>query len=661
MSLFVQTHAFSYHRFNDPTKKIVRDETEFWNLIGYLLRFPIVSYDCETSGTAWFRHARICGVSFSVWNPQGPGTLSWYIPCRHQTGERQLHPDIVMAGVRRILEAPHITKICHNRKFELHMAANEGIQFVGPCRDTMIEAHLYNENAPIGLKERAQIDLQDSAPRAHELILDGVLKERAKEARLGIKEYKDRVGYAQVPIDLLGQYACYDSHAALLLASFYDSKNVRQFFSSTYDTEIQLSEALFQMERNGLPIDVAYLNSLKERTAAVMATVAPQVFSALGGYTFNLGSDDELRDVLTRRLGLRLWKQTDGGKLAVDKEVLEHFADDHPACSLILEWRQASKINSTYTDSILDRLDADGILHGDVKQIGTNTGRTSSEKPNLQNFAGDSDKRALAFSGKKLEDGGVDPLSVKRGFKNRAEGWRRCYFDYSQIELRVLAEYSGDPTMIDVYLRREDIHKRTQMEVFNDPGKERRRHAKVINFGLSYCMSAAGFARQAKIPPHEAEAFMKVFFQKYPRIGPFREEFWAMCRKQGNQFHNLFGRPRRIPQLTNEEGWIRGRAERQAIGSLIQGTAAELTKISIVRIHNWEKQARSGLKLCSTIHDEISLDVRSEISLDVAREVKHMMEGFQNVFQKVPIETDAEYSDTNWAEKKPLFPKDKAA
>ena len=782
---YVQTYAFSTFRTKDPTKRIVRSEAEFCQVIRYLKQFPTIAYDCETSGTAWYQHAEICGVAFAVWSPESPNVpLSWYMPCRHRTGEPQLPPSLVMQGLKLLLEDPNIEKVCHNIKFERHMAHREGITFQGPLRDTMIEAYLYNENERIGLKHRALIDLGDDTPQKAEHLLGEVLSQRAREAKLGKKEYTNLAGYSQIPIDLCGYYACYDVDATLRLAKFYDQKQVRQFFHGIYTTEIALTEVLAEMERNGLPIDEEYLLNLKVQTTQAMEEIAPRVYATTG--EFNIASDAELRAVLLK-MGAHLTKTTAGKLFAVDKEVLEGLTPQLPVCSTILEYRQASKLASTYTDSILQRLDKDNTLHGDFKQLGTTTGRLSSEKPNLQNFAGDSDSRAIVYSGKKLEHGGVDPWSVKRAFVNRAEGWQRCYFDYclhpstrvqivgdypksiadvrpgdhvwgwadgkvvdakvtksetiqplpayrvtfsngatyvassdhnwpspppykgaepqktktefllkgmsvltckgtttvqliepvgempmhaittttgnyalagdvitcnSQIELRVLAQYSQDPTMIDVYAKGEDIHKRTSMEVFGSAEKSFRRLSKVINFGLSYMLGAPGLARQAKIHLEDAERHMANFFVKYPRIEPFRAEFFGQVRENNCQFTNIFGRPRRVPELASRDKWERLRAERQAIGSLIQGTAAELTKISLVRIHEWEKQNRTGLKLCSTIHDEISLDVKQDIAVEVGREVKRMMEDFHPQFSLVPIETDSETSDTNWSEKR---------
>ena len=653
--VFVQTFAFDYHRVEgaDPTKRIVRDVDEFWQVIRYVEQFPEAAYDTETSGLAWQHTARIVGFSLTVRNPQGPGTLSWYFPFRHQTGEKQLPGDVTLKGLRAILENTRLGKIVHHAKFERHMAWMEGIRILGPLRDVMIEAHLYDENFNIGLKDRITRDLGDTAARAHEIILSKLLTERAKHAGMGKEAYTDRYGYATIPISIAGTYACYDTDGTLRLADFYDKHNIRGFFSETYADELELSEMFFEMEQIGVPVDVGYLRHLQRITAAAQEQLAPQVFSALN-YKFNLGSDAELRDVLTQRMGLRLWKRTkQGDQFAVDKEVLESFAEDHPVCGLILEWRQANKIETTYTTGIIERLDANNILHGSFKSLGTNTGRTSSENPNMQNFAGDSDKRALAFSGKKLEDGGVDPWSVKRAFLcQRFPGWVRRFNDYSQIELRVLAHYSQDPVMLDVYATGEDIHNRTSMEVFGMLDKSMRRYAKVINFGLSYCLSSVGFARQAKIPEHEAEEHMRKFFERYSRIAPFREEFWSYVRQNNGCFRNLFGRPRRVPYINAQQGYMRGRGERQTIGALIQGTAGALMKKALIRINRWRKANSVEMLPCQLIHDDFQFDVHKSIADDVNREVVQMMEEFGDYFPNVPIEVDTESSETNWAEKK---------
>lgn len=275
----------------------------------------------------------------------------------------------------------------------------------------------------------------------------------------------------------------------------------------------------------------------------------------------------------------------------------------------------------------------------------------SCKTPNFQNISSDSDARAVKHTGKKLEDGGADPWSVRRAFLNRGPGWVRLLFDYSQIELRVLAHYSQDPVMVGAYLAGEDIHSRTSMEVFGTAEKSKRRMAKVINFGLSYCMTPVGFARQAKVSEEEAEGYFKKFFERYSGVTTFRQKFWGQVRRNNGGFCNLFGRPRRIFGMNAKSDYERGKAERQAIASIIQGTAAELTKESLVRIAREFSARQLDAHPVATIHDEIQIDCRVDDMPQVARLVKGCMENYPE-FAPIPILVDASWTTTNWSEKK---------
>lgn len=656
--MLVQSRAFQYHQNDDPQHVVVTDPDEFWRAIRWMEQHQQIAVDTETSGVDWARHARICGASVAACGPDGKPQC-FYFPIRHQTGERQLNPEMVMDGMRALLENPHVTKVLHNIKFDERMFLLDGVRILGPRRDTMIEAHFYDENSPLGLKERAATDLKD--PRAHvfDALLDRTLTRLAKEVGMKKEDYRSQFGYARIPIMLCGKYAAWDVDFTLRLADFYDAAGIRRFFARTYDTEMGLTEVLRDMEGAGLPVDVAYLADLSGTLGRELARLEPMIWSGFGGWRFNPASDAELVDALQNRLGASLTKRTKGYKLAVDAEVLDGLAVHHPVCRLVLAFREVQKLKSTYADGILSRLGWDGLLHADFQQVGTNTGRLSCRNPNMQNFSGDSDDRAKAHSGKKLKEGGIDPWSIKRAFVNRGPEWVRVYWDYSQIELRVMAFYSQDPVMVEAYLKGEDIHSRTAMEVFGAADEEFRRLAKVINFGLSYCMSAQGYSRNTGVPEEQAAQHLARFFARYHGIETFRTAFWQQCRRDGNAFLNLFGRPRRIPDLSAQEGWRRGRAERQAIGSLIQGSAAELTKESLVRIHRWEQRHRSGLLLVNTIHDEVSPDVPAKSARDVIRAITPLMEGYP-MFHPIPILTDVKYSTTNWAEKRSL-PKEWAA
>jgi len=377
-----------------------------------------------------------------------------------------------------------------------------------------------------------------------------------------------------------------------------------------------------------------------------------QIQSMLGGRRIHLGSDDEVRQLLLG-LGCQLTKRTRAKALSVDREVLDFFSDHHPVIPLLKEWREAEKIRSTYTNSILIRLDSKNILHADFQQVGTNTGRLSCREPNFQNQPNDSDERAIKFSGKKLEHGGYDPWSVRRAFGTRGKGWVRQYWDYSQIELRVLAYYSRDPVMVDAYLNGEDIHSRTSQEVFETTEKSMRRVAKIINFGLSYCMTDVGLSRQAKIPKEDAVKFLAKFFQRYAGVATFREVFWNQVRRDKGMFQNIFGRPRRVPGILSPDKWERLTAERQAIATLIQGTAAELTKESIVRVHRFFKEEKLPAYLSNTVHDEIQVDCHTDVLEVVAKGMKKRMEDFEE-FKPIPIIVDGDYTVQSWADKKGL-------
>ena len=651
-----QQAAFGHDIPWDDRKTLVTTGEQFEAMLRQVRAANVRVFDHETSGLAWFQHARSCGLALGVFDAQG--VRAWYVPYRHQTHEPQLDIERISPAFRELFAEPHVLWIAHNLKFDEHINRCEGWTINGGRYCTQTAARLYNENQLTALKKRAHLDLGHHWAGDWEKLLDAEVNRLAKSRRMKKTEYKALYGYAETPIDLCGFYACYDVDFAGQLYAFYEG---RHSLSTTYpriwQNEMELLEALCDMEEYGMPIDVGYLDQLGNQLTEVCQRLGKELSHMLQWAMFNIGSDKELRSFLYDRLRFPVTLQTKSGLPSVEADVLEDNLEVHPAIPLILEWRTAQKIRTTWTQSILNKLDANHILHGQLKNEGTNTGRLSSSEPNLQNFATDDDDRAQAFSGRRLEDGGVDPWSVRRAFVMRtcADGrvMPRLYFDYSQIELRVMAYYTRDPIMVETYQTGGDIHSRTAREVGSLLTGEPipRRPAKVINFGLSYCMSALGLARNAKISQEEAEKFLDAFFQRYRGIESYRETFWTKCRFQNNSFVNMFGRPRRIPNLTDQRGWARRRAERQAFGTLIQGTAAQLTKESITRVHQWLKSRPDiDARLVSTVHDEIWLDVDPSCLTVVVPKVKQLMESFPE-FGDIPIVVDGQYSTTNWAEK----------
>jgi DNA polymerase-1 len=621
-------------------------------MLRHLRSGPTLTVDYETSGLAWFAHAHSIGIALATWDRDSGKVWNYYVPYRHRTGEHQLDFNLIAPAIKDLLADESTLKIAQNIKFEDHFTRREGWELRGPRFDTMIASHIYDENTALKLETQAKELLGREDSRYWELELQKELLRIAREEKIGVREYKRRHGYEHIPINLCGTYACFDVDHTTNLYFFYEKWGIRSRYSRIWPTEMELTTALCDMEQAGLPIDVEYLESLRGNLVRVMVGLENQIQSILGPAMFRLGSDDELRYFMRVKLGLELVKKTKGNKASVDREVLEQFQGYHPVLKLLLAWRDAEKLASTYTTSILSKLDARGVVHQDFQQVGTNTGRLACKEPNFQNQPVDSDDRAMEYSGKKLEDGGVDPWSIRRAYITRKEGSRvipRLFFDYSQIELRTIAFYSSDPRMTQVYLEGGDIHKAVSEEVDRP-----RRIAKVINFGLSYGMTEMGLARQAKLDSEDAKATLERFFQRFPGIVDLRKRLWnSMVQDPEAAFSNLFGRTRRVPLIKSTEDWERGRAQRQAIGSLIQGTAAELTKESIVRIRRFLIEENLPAKLVNTVHDEVQIDCLPECLVQVVQGVKARMEDYPE-FAPIPIIVDGDYTTKSWADKKPL-------
>lgn len=651
--MVARVKAFSSTDTGYPDKSIITTSDAFGDMYRFLGASPVVVFDFETSGLAWFKHAHACGIALGGFDPLNGREHYYYVPFRHHTGEDQLTFQEIDPYVKQLLGDPSKLKIAHNIKFDEHMARRDGWKVNGARYDTMIAAHLYDENRRVALKLRAVSDLgRNEAPLFEERI-DLEIEKLAKLNGMPKTDYRAKYGYSEIDIQTCGTYACFDVEFTFLLYLFYERWGLSKRYPRIWSTEMQLTHVLCDMERNGLLIDVEYLSDLRTRLEVAKKDLTFEIEHRLGRKLgdFNLASDDDMRDYLINDCRLQLKKKTKKGKLAVDKEVLESFAGVFPVLTYMQKWREVEKLLNTYTTSILTRLDVNNVLHPDYQQVGAASGRLSCRQPNFQNQPNDSDDRAQEFSGKSLEDGGVDPWSIRRAYVNRGPGWVRLFFDYSQIELRVIAFYSRDKVMVDAYLNDEDIHNRTSIEVFGGKEKVYRRKAKIINFGLSYGLTPMGFSRQTGVSEEEAEQYFNIFFERYKGITQFKQKFRSEVFNNNGYFENLFGRPKRIPNVRSYVSSEKNRAERQEIAVLIQGTAAELTKESIVRIHNAFDELGLGALLVATVHDEIQIDCPIDELTRVVPLVKGLMEDFKE-FAPIPIIVDAEYTAHSWASKK---------
>jgi len=649
----VQLRAF-YETVVDPQRRIVDDAETFGRLIAWLRTRRVIVVDYETSGLAWFRKARICGVGLGAWDDSGR-FFAAYVPIRHRTLQPQLDADRVLPAVGALLADERITKIGHNLKFEDHMSRVDGMVIRGPRYDTQVAAHLYDENRPTQLERRALDDLGDRNAFEYSKQVTEAIAELAHANGLKREPYRALYGYSELDTQFCGRYCCTDLIHTAGLYSKYERWGVSRYFGELCQTEMRLTEVICDMECAGLPLDIPYLEALKQTVRATKAQLEQRLWEATGGYDINPGSDPEVRTLLKDVLRLPLHMLTDTNEYKVNAEALGEFTDN-PVVRLLLQWREADKIDTTYTSSIIARCDARGYLFADLKQNGTVTGRLSCDNPNFQNFPSESNTRALAATGKELKEGGKDPWSIRRAFVMRGPEWARVFLDYSQIELRVLAHYSRDPIMVDAFLQGEDVHDRTAREVGEILGtKAERRIAKVVNFGLSFGMSAVGLSRKAKISMDDAEKFLQAFFTRYHGVKGYSQELWGAARRDRGQWRNIFGRRRTVKALLSEHLAEKSAAERQMIASAIQGTAAELTKASLVRIADWLKQAGVPAMLVNTVHDEIQLDTPREYVPIVVRECKALMEYFPQ-FAPIPVLVDADFSIETWADKQPFEP-----
>lgn len=639
----------------DPRAHIVSDVSELahWErvLTDCSRRDMGLSWDTETSGFQWFKQDRVIGHVFGY--DAGDGPRGVYLPIRHQTAlDRNLPPDVVTAFAQRILGDPAASVCTWNGKFDVLFAMRDGIDVKARIDDGMIAVALVDENRSKVL-EACAVDFGID-PNAFEMkdVVKRVFDEECRRRRV---RKKDAPGYAWIPVPILGQYASKDGYNTLAMCRRL-LPDVRRYWPELYAREMKLLRYLVRAEWVGTPIDIPYLQALHARAEAKCEQIVGQIH-ALARHPLRVSSDDELRRYLYDFLSYPITHTTDSDLPSVDERALKAMIrNGGPATAivkLLLDWREQDKIISTYTEPIIAKCDDRGVLHGTFKQVGTNTGRLSSASPNLQNIPSN------------------DTAGIRRAFLV-PRGKVRIYLDYSQIELRVLAYYAREPTMTDAFIKGEDIHTRTSLELFSSKDKKLRRVAKVINFGLAYGMSALGVMENLNataepekgidyVTEEQAEGFLARFHERYPRVNAFcRELCSAMSERSPPQFRNVFGRCRRIPEI-NAFGWMGRRAERQAIASIIQGTAADIAKEGMVRVGEKLDEMRAAGRydgdFVLTVHDENQIDVDFTGAPQAVLDLKAEMERFPQ-FDPIPIIVEAEWSSATWADKKPVWGKE---
>jgi DNA polymerase-1 len=535
-----------------------------------------VAIDTETTSLDAMR-ADLVGISWSV----KPGEAA-YLPLRHEGPDApvQLPMLEVLAKLKAWLENPLKLKVGQHVKYDRHVFANVGIEVHGYAHDTMLQSYVLEVHKPHSLTSLALRHVGRTGITYEDLCGKGV----------------HQISFAQVDVEKASEYSCEDSdqcldvHGVLWPRIQADAK-----LRAVYEIEIATSEALFRIERNGVLIDGPTLAVQSQALGQRILQLETEAYE-IAGQPFNLSSPKQLGEIFFDKLGLPVIKKTATGARSTDEEVLEKLAEDYPLPARILEHRSLSKLKGTYTDKLAQMaLPRTGRVHTHYAQAVAVTGRLSSNDPNLQNIP------IRTAEGRKVREAFVAPA-----------GSLIASADYSQIELRIMAHLSGDEALLRAFHQGLDVHKATAAEVFgltpDQVSSEQRRYAKTINFGLIYGMSAFGLAKALGIDNGAAKNYIERYFQRFAGVKRYMDETREQAKSQG-YVETVFGRRLYLPEINSPNGPRRAGAERAAINAPMQGTAADLIKLSMIAVQAGIDREQRKAKVIMQVHDELVFEV----------------------------------------------------
>jgi DNA polymerase-1 len=546
---------------------------------------------------------------------------SYYVPVAHRaltdSSTKQLDLSLVLDKLKPIVESQEIAKIGQNLKYEIVVLEKYGLKLNGISFDTMIAAHMIDSSRnSYSLDELCRLYL------GHQMI-----------------SYKDvtgtgksKINFDEVELEVARDYASEDADVAMLLSRILapklDEINLMDVFR---DIELKFIKVLAKVEMNGVHIDSDKLKELSKEFESLLKQIEKDIFSEVG-YEFNLNSPLQLREVLFETLNLPQKKQTKKGEPSTDVEVLTDLSKFHLVPEKVLEHRTLSKLKSTYIDSLPKLINPDtGRIHTSFNPVGSSTGRLSSSDPNLQNIP------IKSAQGRRIREAFVPE-----------EGYTLLSADYSQIELRLLAHFSKDDNLVEAFLNDSDIHNRTAAEIFGVTEDlvtpDMRRLSKNINFGIIYGISAFGLAKQLGTSIAVSKSYIDEYFKRYGKVKEYIEKSIMDAQSKGYA-ETILGRRRPIPELQSNNRGLRGFGERTAMNTPIQGSAADIINIAMIRINDKMVGYKSSLIL--QVHDELLFEVKKDELEKLSKMVKEEMEGAWKLI--VPIKVDMGSGD-NWAE-----------
>ena len=594
--------------------ELVLDQDQFKQWIAVLSASEGFAFDTETTSIN-AQQAELVGVSFSV----EVGHAA-YVPVAHsyEGAPTQLDRDWVLAHLKPLLEDSKLPKIGQNLKYDMSVLANYGIALSGVAFDTMLESYVLNS-----------VSTKHDMGSLSEKYLGHTPVPFTEVAGKG----KAQVTFDKVDLAKAGHYAAEDADVTLalhhqLMQQLTSEPQLHRVFNTL---EMPLVPVLSRIEDAGVLIDDTMLMQQSQELSSSMQVAEQRAYELADG-EFNLASPKQIQEVLYDRMGLPVLKKTPKGAPSTAEDVLQELALEHELPRLILQHRSLGKLKSTYTDKLPMMINPrTGRVHTSYHQAVTATGRLSSSDPNLQNI----------------------PIKTKEGRRIReafiAEpGSVIMAADYSQIELRIMAHLSNDEVLLDAFNQGLDIHRATAAEIFDvalsDVKDEQRRHAKAVNFGLIYGMSAFGLSKQINVPRKQAQEYIDAYFERYPGVKAYMESTRELARERG-YVETVFGRRLYLPDINSKNHNVRQYAERTAINAPMQGTAADIIKKAMIEVDAWVSET-IGVKTIMQVHDELVFEVDESVIGSASERIKSIMENVANL--KVPLLVESGFGE-NWA------------
>ncbi|MTT51188.1 DNA polymerase I [Alcanivorax sp. VBW004] len=595
----------------------VLDATALNAWIDALKNADVFAFDTETTSLNYMQ-AELVGVSVAV-----EAGKAAYIPFGHNYpgAPDQLDKQFVLDALKPILEDDNLKKVGQNLKYDMSVLAEDaGITLRGVAFDTMLESYVL-----------------DSVATRHDM--DSLSLKYLGHKTIGFEEIAGKgakqLTFNQVGLEEAGTYAAEDADITLRLHQSLWPKleNEGKLPEVFRDIELPLATVLSRIERNGTYVDATLLKHQSQFLAKRMAELQEKAFE-IAGQEFNLASPKQLGEILYEKLAIPVIKKTPKGAPSTAEPVLQELALEYPLPQVIMDYRGVAKLKNTYTDKLPELINQrTGRVHTSYHQAVAATGRLSSSDPNLQNIPVRSEE------GRKIRQAFLAP-----------KGRKIVACDYSQIELRIMAHLSDDKGLTDAFEKGLDIHRATAAEVWgktlDEVSDNDRRNAKAINFGLIYGMSAFGLAKQLGLPRKEAQEYIDLYFERYPGVKKYMADTRALAADNG-YVETVYGRRLYLPEIHSKNGQRRQAAERAAINAPMQGTAADIIKKAMIKVHDWLETTDFDAKMIMQVHDELVFEVAEDQVEDLVKEVKARMESAAEL--KVPLIVDAGIGD-NWEE-----------